>query len=166
MTFVETPRERTQRLGRCTGPHDGAPAPGQVGLDYKAPCQTCGKRVTITVRGLYTHHKALPARALYLVAERCDNTLYNGWHVYLRDTAHHQRNADDDWGWIRHDHWLAPHIHALLETLGIRMRPGSDGSCDDDGYAELARRYPLGEGRGGFAVVVNGNTISRLPAPT
>ncbi len=57
MAFSETPRERTQRLGRCTGPHDGGPAPGDVGLDYKAPCRTCGRRVAITLRGRYAHHK-------------------------------------------------------------------------------------------------------------
>ena len=57
MAFIETPRERTQRLGRCAGPHDGAPAPGEVGLDYKAACCTCGRRVAVTVRGRYAHHK-------------------------------------------------------------------------------------------------------------
>jgi len=56
--LIFTPRERIRLRGYCTGPEDGAPAPGQVGLDYKAPCCTCGKRVTITVRGRYTHHKA------------------------------------------------------------------------------------------------------------
>lgn len=57
----ETKRERTRRLGRCTGPHDDVPSRSQVDLDYKAPCVTCGKRVSITARGLYSHHK--PARA-------------------------------------------------------------------------------------------------------
>lgn len=57
MSFDETPRERAQRLGRCTGPHDGAPAPGEVGLDKRAPCCTCGRRVIITIRGRYAHHK-------------------------------------------------------------------------------------------------------------
>jgi hypothetical protein len=51
-------RERTQVRGYCTGPHDGAPAPGDVGLDRKASCCTCQARVAITVRGRYAHHKA------------------------------------------------------------------------------------------------------------
>jgi hypothetical protein len=61
VAFVETPRERTQRLGRCTGPHDGAPAPGEVGLDYKGACCMCGRRVAVTVRGRYAHHKRATA---------------------------------------------------------------------------------------------------------
>jgi hypothetical protein len=52
-------RERITQRGYCTGPVDGAPAPGEVGLDYKAKCRTCGRRVAITVRGLYSHHKAV-----------------------------------------------------------------------------------------------------------
>ncbi len=85
--------------------------PKTVGLDYKALCRTCGKRVSITVRGKYAHHKAQTARTMWLVAERCDNALYNGWHIYLRDTSNHQRNADGYWGWIRRDHRLALSIH-------------------------------------------------------
>lgn len=54
-----TPREKIVQRGYCTGPVDGGPAPGEVGLDYKAPCRTCGRRVRVTVRGLYAHHKAL-----------------------------------------------------------------------------------------------------------
>ena len=53
-----TPREKIERRGYCTGPVDGGPAPGEVGLDYKAPCRTCGRRVRVTVRGFYAHHKA------------------------------------------------------------------------------------------------------------
>jgi len=56
LTF--TPRERIRMRGYCTGPVDGAPAPGEVGADYRAHCRTCGKRVAITVRGRYAHHKA------------------------------------------------------------------------------------------------------------
>lgn len=78
LPFVETPRERSRRLGRCTGPHDGGPVPGEVGLDYRAPCRTCGKRVAITVRGLYAHHRPEPAkikpakRSLRLMCTGCD----------------------------------------------------------------------------------------------
>ena len=59
LTF--TPRERAKMRGYCTGPEDGGPAPGEVGLDRKAPCCTCGRRVAITVRGRYSHHKPGPA---------------------------------------------------------------------------------------------------------
>jgi hypothetical protein len=56
--FRFTPRENIQRRGYCTGPEDGGPAPGEVGPDYMAPCCTCGRRVRITVRGRYAHHKS------------------------------------------------------------------------------------------------------------
>lgn len=56
LTF--TPRERIRMRGYCTGPVDGGPKPGDVGADYKAICCTCGKRMAITVRGRYAHHKA------------------------------------------------------------------------------------------------------------
>ncbi len=52
-----TPRERIEMRGFCTGPVDSAPAPGDVGLDYKAACRTCGRRVSVTARGRYAHHK-------------------------------------------------------------------------------------------------------------
>ena len=53
-----TPREAIQYRGYCTGPVDGGPAPGEVGPDYRAACCTCHRRVRITARGRYTHHKA------------------------------------------------------------------------------------------------------------
>jgi hypothetical protein len=52
-----TPRERIEIRGYCTGPIDGAPAPGAVGLDLRAKCCTCKRHVYVTVRGRYTHHK-------------------------------------------------------------------------------------------------------------
>lgn len=58
MTLRLTPREKIVQRGYCTGPVDGGPAPGEVGLDYKAPCCTCGRRVRVTVRGRYAHHRA------------------------------------------------------------------------------------------------------------
>lgn len=61
MSYDLTPRERLRDRGYCTGPEDGGPAPGQVGLDLKAACCTCGKRVSVTVRGRYAHHKPAPA---------------------------------------------------------------------------------------------------------
>lgn len=56
-----TPREAIVYRGYCTGPVDGGPAPGDVGTDYKAACCTCARRVRVTVRGRYAHHKASEA---------------------------------------------------------------------------------------------------------
>lgn len=42
--------------GRPAGRPDGAPAPGAVGLDYRASCCTCGRRVKVTIGGRYAHH--------------------------------------------------------------------------------------------------------------
>ena len=56
---------------------------------------------------------------------------------------------------------------AVLAALGIQMRPGGDGSCDDEGYAELARRYPIPvrhpvrrTRRGGVPVHVEAGTLT------
>jgi hypothetical protein len=43
--------------GWCTGPLEGLPPIGSVGLDLKAACTKCGKRVRVTVRGKFSHHK-------------------------------------------------------------------------------------------------------------
>lgn len=102
----------------------------------------------------------------WLVAEFCANALYNGWHLYLRDTDRHQRNADGGWGWLRRGHYRLHAAHAALAQLGIKMRPGGDGSCDDDGYAELARRYPIRRSsrRGGvpIGIGIDGESIAVL----
>jgi hypothetical protein len=101
------------------------------------------------------------AHARWLIAERCDAVVYSGWHVYLRDSVElGQRNADGSWGWLRRGHHLLSFVHALLGTLGILMRPGSDGSCDGDGYEALARRFPLGDARGGVAVVMTTDELA------
>lgn len=55
--LILTRRERILMRGYCTGPADGGPAPGQVGLDLRATCPTCGRRVSVTVRGRYAHHR-------------------------------------------------------------------------------------------------------------
>ncbi len=93
----------------------------------------------------------------WLIAEFCAHSLFNGWHLYLRDTDRHERNTDGSWGWLQRGHHLLPAAHAVLADLRIATRPGSDGSCDDDGYAELARRYPIRRSRvrGGVAVQVD-----------
>lgn len=44
------------KSGWCHFPKLGVPAPGEVGLGFKATCK-CGKRVSVTVRGLLARHK-------------------------------------------------------------------------------------------------------------
>ena len=59
--------ERTRRdheielrhRGRCTGPVTHCPAIGSVGADYSADCPTCSKRVRVTKRGRFAHHKPM-----------------------------------------------------------------------------------------------------------
>lgn len=41
---------------KCPGPNEGLPPIGSVGVDYKAPCSVCGKRVAVTTAGRYVHH--------------------------------------------------------------------------------------------------------------
>lgn len=57
MTITLSPRERLRLRGFCTGPEDGAPAPGQVDVNRRAVCCTCQREVAVTVRGRYAHHK-------------------------------------------------------------------------------------------------------------
>lgn len=40
----------------CNYPRRCVPAPGEVGVGFKATCP-CGKRVSVTVRGLFWRHK-------------------------------------------------------------------------------------------------------------
>lgn len=102
----------------------------------------------------------------WLVAEFCGNALFNGWHLYLRDTDRHQRNADGSWGWQQRGHYLLAPAHAALADLGIVMRARGDGTRDDDGYAELARRYPIrrSRSRGGVPIQIAGASITALTA--
>jgi len=63
-----------------------------------------------------------------------------GWHLYLRDNRAFRRNSDGTWGWIRRpqeEKWLMD----FLDGLGITIT--GDGTCDHDGIAEFARRYPV-----------------------
>jgi hypothetical protein len=107
-----TPREAIERRGYCTGPVDGAPAPGQVGLDYKAACGTCGRRVRITVRGRYAHHKA-PVESQRATAEALLPKLTKAQIACLRTRA-------KDGSWDRaHGHT----IHSL-ERHGLIARRG------------------------------------------
>src|SRR5688572_23564118 len=104
---------------------------------------------------------AVGPRRVYLIAEYCAHDIYLGWHLYLRDNNKRQQpNANGDWGWIRgvgRRGWEFEPAKAILDELGIAIR--GDGSCDDDGLAELARRFPIprqrigGKPRGCVAVL-------------
>ena len=80
-----------------------------------------------------------------------------GWHIYLRDHRSFRRNKDSSWGWIRRPKEHA--VDAFLTSIGITIK--GDGTCDYDGIAEFAKRYPIkgrkcgGEIRGGVEVVVD-----------
>lgn len=81
----------------------------------------------------------------YLIAEYCPGPIYMGWHLYLRDHKEKQRQNDDgDWGWIRdigRKRNGPNHIISFLTSIDIVIR--GDGSCDDDGIAEIGRRFPI-----------------------
>jgi hypothetical protein len=56
-----------------------------------------------------------------------------------------KRNNDGGWGWIRR---VREHpVMSLLLSIGIIIR--GDGTCDDDGIAEFAARYPIKGRRSG-----------------
>ncbi len=98
----------------------------------------------------------------WMVAEFNPHWIFNGWHLYLRDTNKFARNSDGSWGWLRRgSDWLAS-AHAALAGISIVMRPSGDGTCDDDGYAAFARRFPIrrSKTRGGLVVVVDGGGIT------
>lgn len=44
------------KTGWCDFPARRVPTPGEVGAGFRATCR-CGKRVAVTVRGLYWRHK-------------------------------------------------------------------------------------------------------------
>ena len=81
-----------------------------------------------------------------------------GWHLYLRDYRAFRRNQDGTWGWIRRP-WENEPVMSFLSSLNISM--SWDGTCEDDGIAEFARRYPIkgrragGRYRGCIAVEVD-----------
>lgn len=100
-------------------------------------------------------------KQMYLIAEYCAADLYTGWHLYLRDNNERQQpNANGDWGWIRgvgRRGWEFEPAKKILDELGITIT--GDGSCDNDGLAEFARRFPIprqrigGKPRGCVAVL-------------
>ena len=76
---------------------------------------------------------------MFLVAEYCRGPFYMGWHLYLRENRAMKRNNNGGWGWIRrvHEH----PVMKFLSSIGIIIV--GDGTCDDDGIAEFAKRYPV-----------------------
>lgn len=78
----------------------------------------------------------------FLLAEYCSASFYMGWHLYLRDTKEKGRcNKDGAWGWLRGINRSNP-AQQVFDELGIEIK--GDGTCDDDGIAEIARRFPGG----------------------
>ena len=51
-----TDSHANRRVRWCNYPRSRVPAPGEVGAGFKATC-LCGKRVSVTVRGLFWRHK-------------------------------------------------------------------------------------------------------------
>lgn len=85
------------------------------------------------------------SKRLYLIAEYCNAAFYTGWHLYIRDNNERQKtNADGDWGWIRRLN-EATRVLTFLQALGITIK--GDGTCDDDGVGEFAKRFRLGRQR-------------------
>lgn len=79
---------------------------------------------------------------MYLIAEYCPGPFYMGWHLYLRENRVFKRNRDGGWGWIRNSSFTREfRAIPFLKTLGITIE--GDGTCDHDGVAEIARRYPI-----------------------
>lgn len=77
---------------------------------------------------------------MFLVAEYCRGPFYMGWHLYLRENRVFRRNSNGGWGWIRRVRENSQ-VMFFLSSLGISIT--GDGTCDDDGIAEIARRYPI-----------------------
>ena len=84
------------------------------------------------------------ARIRFLITEYCEGPFYMGWHLYVRESTRWQhRNANGEWGWIRRvKEYLPDSIRKVFDLLRITIQ--GDGTCDYDGLAEIARRYPLG----------------------
>lgn len=128
--FRLTPRETIERRGYCTGPVDGGPAPGEVGLDYKAACCTCGRRVKVTVRGRYAHHRA-PVESQKTAAEALLPELTTNQVASLRAFATSDDAAKKVHGHTIHSlqrhrliagrHRLTPLGHAVLAADRARI---------------------------------------------
>jgi hypothetical protein len=53
---VMTSRERLKMRGMCVGSADREPAPGEVGLDLRASCPVCKRRIAVTEHSRYAIH--------------------------------------------------------------------------------------------------------------
>jgi hypothetical protein len=109
-----TPREAIQHRGYCTGPVDGGPAPGEVGPDYKAACCTCHRRIRVTVRGRYAHHRASvesQQEAAEALLPKLTKAQINGLRKYAKSGS-----------------WYRLHVHGhtihSLEHRGLITRNG------------------------------------------
>jgi len=106
----------------------------------------------------------------FLIAEYCSAPFYMGWHLYLRDTNTRQKlNRDGTWGWLRNIHRPGENpAQQVFDKLGIKIK--GDGTCDYDGIAEIAKRFPIkhekigGKPRGCIAVMVDKYGHITLPA--
>ena len=81
---------------------------------------------------------------MFLVAEYCRGPFYMGWHLYLRENTAPKRNSDGGWGWVRGMRYpigTAYSVVKFLKLIGITI--SGDGTTDDAGIAEFARRYPV-----------------------
>lgn len=110
-----TPREAIQYRGYCTGPVDGGPAPGEVGPDYRAKCCTCHRRVRVTVRGRYAHHKASVESQLPKAKDllsKLTQKLLKGLRRYAKSGS-----------WYRVHHVHGHTIHSL-QARGLITRQG------------------------------------------
>jgi hypothetical protein len=90
----------------------------------------------------------------WLVVEFCAHNLFEGWHAYIRESPKRgKRNANGDWGWVKARDIKGDKVARLCAEVGITLK--GDWTCDDDGLAEVAKRYPLpGRNRGGFSITI------------
>jgi hypothetical protein len=79
-------------------------------------------------------------RRRYLLAEYCANEIFEGWHLYVRESKRKgQRNKNGDWGWLRGEgvQWY----NDFLSKFGIKIK--GDGTCNGDGIDKIAKKFPL-----------------------
>ena len=95
---------------------------------------------------------------MYLITEYCSALLYTGWHLYYRESNLFKQNSDGGWGWIRRPHENIA-ITTFFSSLDIIIK--GDGTCDDDGIAEFAKRFPL-KGKKSGGKIRGGVEINRV----
>lgn len=95
-----------------------------------------------------------PIVRAWLVVEFCAHNLFEGWHAYIRESPKRgKRNANGEWGWVKSRDIKGDKVARLCAEVGITLK--GDWTCDDDGLAEVAKRYPLpGRKRGGFPITI------------